>query len=280
MRSLKTLISSGFVVAALVFLTINDPVPASASQPPILSTRTTTPIQTGFGGNEDFCAQRPLSGEIDYNGTTGDVSMRLAVGGLPKSQVVVINWANNTVRGYEIGYFLTHQAGIPKSTSLRLSRAGEERGYKIVLTTAANAPRTLGVLWPCDSPPRVPALTVDDPRVTVTPDTGLKDGQIVKVTVTGFGEYGKVWISECDHAEDANYLGCGPQLAAQPFVITNEHRAGSSNFNVRSPAPSRPLDTTSYLTTCSNLCVIVAENGNAWAVAPMAFGPFPLVNPR
>jgi len=208
------------------------------------------------------------------------VSMRLAVGGLPKSQVVVINWANNMVRGYEVGYFLTNQAGAATPTSLHLSRAGEERGYKIVLTTADDAPRTLGVLWPCDSPPRVPALTVDNPRVSVTPDTRLRDGQVVKVMVTGFGEYGKVWISECDHAEDANYLGCGPQLAAQPFVITNKHRAGSSNFNVYSPAPSRPLDTTSYLTPCSNLCVIVALHGSAWAVARIAFGSDPLVKSR
>jgi hypothetical protein len=239
----------------------------------------TTPVQTGFGGLEYFCAQQPLTGTIRYDSTSGEVSMDLAVHGLPSKMFVVINWLNNTVRGYVIGNFTTDGDGASVPTSLHLVRPGEERGYQILLTKAAVEPKTLGVLWPCGPPPRAPASIVSDPMVTVTPNTGLHDRQVVRVSVTGFGASGKAFISECDHAEDANYLGCGSQFAAQPFVVTNSQRSGSTDFTVRSDAPSEPLKST-VLRPCLQLCVIVAEGGDgAWAVAPIAFGSARLIDP-
>jgi hypothetical protein len=273
---------AGLVLAAVALLVTSCGSGGTAKSAPSsteVRVPATTPVNTGFGGPEYFCAQPPLNGTIAYFGTSGDVSIRVAVRGLPSERFVVLNWLNNTVRGYVIGSFSTDARGTSIPSSLRLFRPGEERGYQILLTTAAGEPTSLGVLWPCGPPPRVPALTVDDPKVTVTPDTGLGNGQSVKVTVAGFGVDGKVWISECDHAEDANYLGCGPQLAAQPFLITGNGRSGTTNFVVHTSAPSRPLDT-SALDPCTNLCVIVAEGGGgAWAVAPIAFGSTRLVNP-
>ena len=240
---------------------------------------TTTPVQTGFGGLEYFCAQQPLTGEIRYDGTSGEVSMDLAIHGLPAKTFVLINWLNNTVRGYVIGTFSSDGDGASAPTSLHLFRPGEERGYQILLTTAAAEPETLGVLWPCGPPPRAAASIVDDPTVTVTPSTELHDGQVVRVAVTGFGASGKAFISECDHAEDANYLACGSQLAAQPFVVTNAQRSGAIDYTVRSEAPSEPLKST-VLKPCLQFCVIVAEGGDgAWAVAPIAFGSARLINP-
>jgi hypothetical protein len=43
----------------------------------------------------------------------------------------------------------------------------------------------------------VPALTANHPTITVTPAQVLKDGQTVLVQVTGMGDGGKVWVSEC-----------------------------------------------------------------------------------
>ncbi len=239
----------------------------------------TVPVETDFGGLEYFCARQPLTGTIRYDSTSGEVSMDLAVHGLPSRTFVAINWLNNTVRGYVIGNFTTDNDGTSVPTSLHLVRGGEQRGYQILLTTAAITPKTLGVLWPCAPPPRAPASIVNDPMVTVTPSSGLVDRQIVRVSVTGFGASGKVFISECDHAEDANFLGCGSKLAAQPFVVTNSQRSGSTDFIVRSDAPSEPL-TSTVLSPCVRLCVIVAESGDgAWAVAPIAFGSARLINP-
>ncbi len=205
--------------------------------------------------------------------------MDLAVHGLPAKTFVLINWLNNTVRGYAIGTFTTDGDGVSIPTSLHMFRPGEERGYQILLTTSATVPEDLGVLWPCAPPPRAAASIVDNPMVTVTPDTGLHDGQVVRVAVTGFGAGSKAFISECDHAEDANYLGCGSQLAAQPFVVTNAQRSGAMDYSVRSKAPSEPLIST-VLNPCLQLCVIVAESGDgAWAVARIAFGSARLIIP-
>lgn len=282
MKRSASLLGPGLAIMALSMLIASCGKGSTTSSSPSAnpsSNMMTTPVQTGFGGQEYFCAQRPLGGEIDYNGTSGKVLMHLTVNGLPSKSFVVINWLNNTVRGYTIGSFTTGSDGSSVPTSLRLFRPGESRGYEIILTTASDNPKTLGILWPCGPPPRVPALSVVAPTVTVTPDTGLGDGQGVRVAVTGFGVSGKVWISECDHAEDANYLGCGAQLAAQPFLITNSGRSGSTDFNVHSSAPSKPLET-SVRQPCTNLCVIVAEGGGGgWAVAPIAFGSQQLINP-
>ncbi len=114
----------------------------------------------------------------------------------------------------------------------------------------------------------------------MTPGTGLTDGQVVRISVSGFGESGKVFLSECDHAEDATVLGCGPQLATRPFIVTGTDRSGSATFAVRGTAASKPYDTAS-VEPCTALCVIVATQGDgAWAVAPIALGSNQLINPN
>lgn len=121
---------------------------------------------------------------------------------------------------------------------------------------------------------------ITEPEITVTPSAGLKDGQGVHVSVSGFGGNEEVFLSESDHAEDANVLGCGLQLAAQPFIITGATRSGSTTFVVSGSAASKPYDPTS-IEPCTALCVIAATQGDgAWAVAPVAFGSHQLVDPN
>jgi Neocarzinostatin family len=264
MIDLRYAIRVGLTLAACSALTVScggsTTGSSSSSSTTTPKTHMATPVQSGFGQDEDFCAQRPLHGTIEYRASRGNVTMEVQVKGLPSKSLVLIDWANNTVRGYEVGSFATDTSGTSIPSSLNLFRPGETRGYKIVLTTTAIDATTLGTLWPC-GPPHF-----------VTPGTGLTDGQGVNVSVSGFGESGKVFLSECDHAEDANVLGCGPQLAAQPFIITGTDRSGSATFVVHGTAASKPYDTTS-VTPCSALCVIVATQGDgAWAVAPIAFG--------
>lgn len=94
----------------------------------------------------------------------------------------------------------------------------------------------------------VPALQTHNPKVVVTPSTNLVDGEKVKVTVTGFGEGGKFFLSECATAADASSAGCGEQLAAQPFIITDDSGDGTETFSVSAVSGTKPYNTTSTQT--------------------------------
>jgi hypothetical protein len=96
--------------------------------------------------------------------------------------------------------------------------------------------------------------------VTVTPDSGLVDGQQVKVGLSGFRPWERVRLSECWSAELASNEGCGPQAAQQPFVDLDGAGAGSTMFAVSSTAYLKPYNTTAT-EACSGGCVIVASRG-------------------
>ena len=230
------------------------------------------PVQSGYDRNEDFCAQGSFGGTIRYRVSSGRATIRVALRRLPKAALVGIEWSNNTVRGYLIGTVRTDRRGNSIPGSERLLRIGESRGYRIVLTQPDDN-QAIGNLWPC-GPPRIvaPAIAVN-PNVTISPSSGLADGATVKVTVSGFGIGEKIFLSECDSAVDANDLGCGPQLAAQPFVVTGSERSGSANFVASERAASTP-NTSTLSTNCAALCVLVATQGDglAWAAAPLTFG--------
>jgi len=95
--------------------------------------------------------------------------------------------------------------------------------------------------------------------VTVTPWTGLHDGQQVEVNVKGFPPGWKVHLSECLTPFEANELGCGSQLAAQAFGLSDQAGNGSIPFVVHSSAGTSPNSST--LAPCSGQCVIVATSG-------------------
>jgi len=109
----------------------------------------TVAVQTEFAGNETFCASSPLSGTISYEVADGAARLRLGVGGLPASRTVVVNWLNNSIRGYVIGEFASDPAGFSVNSSARLFRPGEARGYQIQLTSSDAPDTVLGVLRPC-----------------------------------------------------------------------------------------------------------------------------------
>jgi hypothetical protein len=113
---------------------------------------------------------------------------------------------------------------------------------------------------------------VVNPTVTVTPSTHLKDGQDVVVGVTGFGVGGKVFLSECSSAAAATDLGCGSELAAQPFIVTDDNRTGFASLVVRASAPGKAPPAGPVM-PCRNKCVVVATigGGYSYVVAPIAF---------
>jgi photosystem II stability/assembly factor-like uncharacterized protein len=133
-----------------------------------------------------------------------------------------------------------------------------------------------GVVWAEDPgttpPPAPPALTVDHPAVSVSPSRHLRDGQMVGVRVTGFAVGGKVFLSECASVAVASDLGCGAELAAQPFLVTDDGRTGRATFTVSASAPAGALGT-NPLRPCADRCVIVASLGDGYpfVVAPIAF---------
>ena len=109
----------------------------------------TVAVQTGFAGNETFCASSPLTGTIHYAVADGAARLRLAVGGLPASGTVVVNWLNNPIRGYVIGEFAADPGGFSVNSSARLFRPGETRGYQLQLTSSDAPDTVLGELRPC-----------------------------------------------------------------------------------------------------------------------------------
>ena len=120
-------------------------------------------------------------------------------------------------------------------------------------------------------PGLTPAMYAPDPKVTVTPSRNLKNGQKVTVSVTGFESGGKFFLSECASASDSNSAGCGHQLAAQPFGITNSSGRGSFPFTVTTEAGTKPYS--KARAQCINQCVIVATVGInlEFAYAPIEF---------
>jgi hypothetical protein len=105
-----------------------------------------------------------------------------------------------------------------------------------------------------------PAVTAVNPKVTVTPDRDLTDGERIRVNVAGFGVGGKVFLSECASASDVTDLGCGQQLPEQPFLVTDDTRAGSGSFVVHDPAAVKGYNTTD-VQRCLSQCVLVATIG-------------------
>jgi len=95
--------------------------------------------------------------------------------------------------------------------------------------------------------------------VTVTPSNGLHDGQQVEVQIKGFPPNWKVFVSECSTPLEANPLGCGGQLATQPFGFSRQIGDGSISFIVHSSAGTTPDSQT--LSPCSGECVVVVTIG-------------------
>jgi hypothetical protein len=111
--------------------------------------------------------------------------------------------------------------------------------------------------------------------VRVTPARGLQWGQRVGVAVSNFPVGAKVWLSECAGGSDVNPIGCGGQLARQPFLLTNADGAGQGGFTLRSLAATGPLRPANV--PCRYTCVLVATAGAVSkpvvAVAPLRFAP-------
>jgi hypothetical protein len=268
------------VVAVLVVTTPEGP-SAGSPEGTKAANATSVPVQTGYAGNESFCAAggQPFRGTIDYRVSSDRATIHVDVRRLPKNALVGIEWSNNTVRGYLVGTVRTDGRGDSIARSAKLFRAGETRGYRVVLTWPDDN-HALGNLWPCGPPPiRPPAIAVG-PTVSVFPNEGLADGSTVTVTVRGFGVGEKVFLSECDNAQDANDLGCAPQLAAQPFIVTGNDRSATGPFVVSERAASGPSPPASGI-FCAEFCVLVATQGDgfAWAVAPLAFGSSVFIGP-
>jgi hypothetical protein len=156
--------------------------------------------------------------------------------------------------------------GLPMS----YSRIGVRfSGWKESLTIKATSFAPISFIPPACPYTRNSHLAVDFVRkltLTVSPNTNLRSGEQVKVTVTGFGLGAKFFLSECAGANDVSDGGCGPQWALQPFGLANMIGSGSYTFVVRSTAASEPFHLApSY--RCSNNCVLMATGGGGGSVS-------------
>lgn len=106
------------------------------------------------------------------------------------------------------------------------------------------------------------------PKFEVTPSSGLHNGEVVHVSVSDFPP-GKARLSECASPSDANQLGCGPQPAAQPFIVI-EGNSGSSTFTVSEKATNGPLRS-EPLTPCSQCVLVATKTTGGFLVSPISF---------
>jgi hypothetical protein len=75
--------------------------------------------------------------------------LAVAVTGLPRDNVVYVDWSNDHVRGYIIASFKTNSAGMPIPSSVSVGRLAEVRGVEMVLESVSIPPRVFGRLKPC-----------------------------------------------------------------------------------------------------------------------------------
>ena len=110
------------------------------------------------------------------------------------------------------------------------------------------------------------------PVVHVTPASNLHSGETVLVTVRGFDIGAKFFMSECATTADANEDGCGEELAAEPFGVTDVTGSGRITFVVSNRAGTRPYDPSDTV-ACRQTCVLVATGGlgSSFAMAPLRF---------
>ena len=140
----------------------------------------------------------------------------------------------------------------------------------IALMVAGCSPtRTLHSTTPGDV--RQTASTIghqSTPTLVVTPSSSLHNGEVVHVSVSGFPP-GKARLSECASPSDANQLGCGPQPAAQPFIVI-EGNSGSSTFTVSDEATNGSLRS-EPLTPCGPCVLVATKTTGGFLVSPISF---------
>jgi len=98
----------------------------------LLATVTSAPIpvQSGYDGNEQFCG---TLGKIQYVAIKHQVHFNFNLSAENANRQYLIDWQNNTVRGYTVGVFLTDHSGAIRKGSLRMYRAGEVRGIGLMI---------------------------------------------------------------------------------------------------------------------------------------------------
>jgi hypothetical protein len=120
-----------------------------AATPP--SSSTTLPPQSGYRGTENFCAVAPLTGNIHYDGASGELAgvLTVTVGGLQPDEWVYAAWSNDYVRSPVIAVFRTDSNGTAVQASVDVERLGEVRGVEILLLAESVPNPVLGRLEPC-----------------------------------------------------------------------------------------------------------------------------------
>lgn len=98
----------------------------------LLATVTSAPIpvQSGYDGNEQFCG---TLGKIQYVAIKHQVHFNFNLSAVKANRQYLIDWQNNTVRGYTVGVFLTDHSGAIRKGSLRMYRPGEVRGIGLMI---------------------------------------------------------------------------------------------------------------------------------------------------
>ncbi|MEU1969440.1 enediyne antibiotic chromoprotein [Micromonospora sediminicola] len=102
-----------------------------------------------------------------------------------------------------------------------------QRNRRLAAGIAAAATLTLGLA--VTNPSAATAATLQAPEVTVTPSTNLADGQVVTVSVNGFGANETLYIGQCTDIDATTFVCDEPGL---PSVSVTTDATGSGTTTV------------------------------------------------
>ena len=226
-----------FVSAAALALTLAGPAPAGAGAPPATATSTTAPATTTSAAPVTALAAvavlpsvglRDLQAvEVTVSGYAPDAPVGLA-------QCVVFGaGAGGICHGANRQDVTTDGAGTARATFVvrrvitealgAVDCATDPAGCAIFASQAAQPTTHAPLSFDAAVPP-------SGPVITVVPDTGLRDGQTVQVTGSGFTPDRRIKVAQCPAGTFA-FEAC--DLATQVFAQSDAAGSFSVAFTVR-----------------------------------------------
>jgi LPXTG-motif cell wall-anchored protein len=118
----------------------------------------------------------------------------------------------------------------------------------------------LGGHLPAQAALEGPRSSTGSPNITASPSTGLHDGQVLRVSVTGFPANKRVRFYECPTIVPPTANPCRNQGAVLPFADVDSTGSGTTQFTASSQ-PATGMNNPASL-SCPHTCELLAYAPN------------------
>ena len=136
----------------------------------------------------------------------------------------------------------------------------------------------LGGHVPAQAALEAPRSNTGSPGITATPSTGLHDGQVLRVSVTGFTPNERVRFYECPTIVPPTSDPCRYQVAVLPFADLDAAGTGTTDFTASSRPATGMKDPASL--SCPHTCELLAYGPNAAGGEELAHTSITFTSPR